>query len=56
MSCKLKCPRCGLILKEKGDHSKEAQGEYVVHKDVWQNDVECLACKWMDKAATFDRE
>ncbi len=65
MSAKMKCPNCEKVLKELGDESKIAQGEYVVYdslanpknKAKESRIIECLACgiserigRWNDYA------
>jgi hypothetical protein len=46
MACKLECPSCKKILKEKDDHGKQAQGEYkVINSAVRQ--IECLECDFL---------
>lgn len=52
MAHKLRCPNCGLMLKEEGDEMKESQGEYRVYESLWNSKhddgahrgVLCLAC------------
>lgn len=53
MACKLKCPHCGLVLKERGDLGKKAQGEYIVVGGVGPK-IQCVPCGWIDKTAHFD--
>lgn len=45
MACKLRCPTCEKVLKEKGDEGKRAEGEYVVIDESEKNrTVKCLVC------------
>jgi hypothetical protein len=59
MACKMWCPQCKKVLKEEGDESKEAQGEYrVYNSDKGLKNyrvLKCLLCgyvsdveKWSD--------
>lgn len=50
MAAKLKCPRCGKMLKEQGDEMKQAQGEYRILEptpyagEISTRLVMCLCC------------
>lgn len=57
MALKMKCPNCGKMLKELGDDSKGADGEYIVY-DSLPNSInkagdsrilECLSCGMSDR-------
>lgn len=53
MACKLKCPNCKRILKERGDGGKLAQGTYVVFVGEPRR-VRCTSCKTEDSVEAFD--
>ena len=46
MAHKLNCPHCGLMLKEEGDDSKKARGQYRVYQGGKFKYIalKCLSC------------
>ena len=63
MAAKLKCPFCGIVLKEEGDEAKEARGEYRVYDSLWncKHDagkfrvIECLNCSHFDNVMEYNK-
>lgn len=53
MACKLVCPNCNRVLKEHGDHSKKAQGSYIV-VPIEDRLIYCMACKFAATVSKFD--
>lgn len=53
MACKLKCPNCKRVLKERGDGSKLSQGTYVVLIGEPRK-VRCTKCKAEGTVEEFD--
>lgn len=53
MACKLRCPECKTMLKEKGDQMKSANGEYEVFTRDGANIIKCLVCGHTGSAIEF---
>jgi hypothetical protein len=64
MACKLYCTKCKMTLKEEGDESKTAPGEYRVYSNKWncKNDADtfrvlrCLNCGSFNYVTEIDEE
>ena len=62
VACKLRCRKCGLILREEGDAGKSAEGQYRVYDSVSNSAVsagtsrivECLACGSAARISEWD--
>jgi phage FluMu protein Com len=54
MACKLKCPKCKRVLKERGDRVKSAQGTYTVLEGEPRL-IRCNKCKAEDTVVSFDQ-
>jgi hypothetical protein len=52
MACKMQCPSCKKMLKEKDDHGKVAQGEYLVINDEIRK-LECCECKHISSVSDW---
>ncbi len=53
MACKLRCPNCKKTLKERGDHSKCANGTYIVRPKGKRNNIECNECGHISDVKDF---
>ena len=61
MASKIECPNCKKMLKEEGDASKSAQGEYRVYDSLFNSKhfriIRCLECeKYFDLKDYLQKE
>lgn len=64
MAAKIKCPNCGSILKEMGDTTKEASGEYIVYDSLQNSEmkrgdvriIECCLCDYAGRSENWIEE
>ncbi len=52
MACKLKCPNCHAVCKEKDDHAKQSRGFYEVVNNWSESILKCSECK-AERAASL---
>lgn len=58
MACKLVCPQCLSVLKEKGDHGKQARGEYRIFVETTSRSkgdthIKCGVCHYFGHVNKF---
>ena len=52
MAARIRCPKCNRMLKEEGDETRDATGEYRVYDSLWNSKydekkfrvIKCLLC------------
>ena len=60
MACKIRCPKCKLILREEGDEMKNSQGEYRVYDSIGRGESKrilfCLSCNHSSHMSEVHKE